>query len=223
MIRSRTTPTRVLTAAFVAAAIALSATQRQAAAESCTIVSVGLDTSQANNSGGAFLGEAPGQTFLARDTLIRSLTVWRVASEDTNLFGMHLYITDTDSTGMPLTDHVVLDGPTLYNPYGDGIHPIPFQWVFDPPTALPARGQYAFFLQMSPCVLGYFDLIARESDEDLYADGHFWWTDRSLTCALRQSLNSNPRADMIFKVEFCRTGIVPVRRKSWGEIKTMYR
>jgi len=212
-------------ASLAAVVLTLSVVPAPGGAQPCSIQTVGLDTSQATTSGGAFLGEAPGQTFLARDTLTRSLTVWRMASEDTNLYGMHLYITETDSTGMPLTDHMVLDGPTLYNPYGDGIHPIPFQWVFDPPVALPRRGLYAFFLRMTPCVLGYFDVLARESAEDLYPEGHFWWTPRSANagCVLLRAPYSNPAADMIFRMEFCSTTTVPVRRKTWGEIKVIYR
>lgn len=212
--------------AVVAVALAmlmLSGVSGRSAGQPCSIVTVALDTSLANSSGGAFLGEAPGQTFMARDTLIRSLTVWRVASEDTNLFGMHLYVTETDSTGMPLTDHVVLDGPTVYNPYGDGLHPIPFEFVLDPPAALPRPGLYAFFLAMTPCVLGYFDLIGREGDKDVYPEGHVWWTGRSLTCALRPAVMSNAAADFIFRVEFCSTAIVPTLRTTWGELKVLYR
>jgi len=170
------------------------------------------------------LGEAPGQTFMARDTLLHSLTVWRVASEDSNLFGMHLYITATDSTGYPLINQIVLDGPTAYHPYGDGIHPIPFQWVFDPPLVLPRSGLYAFFLQISPCIPGYFDVLGRdEGTEDLYPEGHLWVTARSASCILRGGLNSFPASDLIFKIEFCSTAVVPVRHPTWGGLKAHYR
>jgi len=187
----------------------------------CSIVAVGIDTSQATSSASPLLGEAPGQTFFARDTLIHSLTVWRIASEDTNLFGMHLYITRADSTGKPLLDQIVLNGPTLYNPYGDGIHPVPFQWLFDPPLTLPGTGHYAFFLALSPCILGYFDVLGRESQQDLFPDGSFWWTGRSADCSLI-GLNNNPVADLVFALEFCDTHSTPVLRKTWGELKARY-
>jgi hypothetical protein len=159
---------------------------------------------------------------MARDTLIRSLTVWRVAVQDTNLFGMHLYITETDTAGMPLTDRVVLDGPTIYNPYGDGVHPIPFEWVFDPPVVLPRAGRYAIFLRMTPCVLGYFDVLST-GGRDLYPEGHYWRTARSFGCVLLPRPSANTLADMIFRMEFCSTAVVPVRRRTWGEIKVIYR
>jgi hypothetical protein len=214
--------------ATVVSALALSILSEAAkpcAGQPCSGVSIGLDVSQANNSASPFLGEAPGQTFMARDTLLHSLTVWRVASEDSNLFGMHLYITETDSTGYPLIDHIVLDGPTVYNPYGDGVHPIPFQWVFDPPLVLPRSGLYAFFLRMTPCILGYFDVLAREGTEDLYPEGYLWRTARSAAsgCILRGGLDSNPAADLIFKIEFCSMAAVPVRHTTWGELKVLYR
>jgi len=171
-------------ASFAALLAVLGPTQPRAASVPCSIVAVGIDTSQATSSVSPLLGEAPGQTFFARDTLIHSLTVWRVASEDTNLFGMHLWITRADSTGKPLLNQIVLNGPTVYNPYGDGIHPIPFQWVFDPPLTLPGSGHYAFFLALSPCILGYFDVLAREAPVDVYPDGHYWRSARDATCAV---------------------------------------
>ncbi len=189
----------------------------------CAPVTIGLDTSQANTSGGYFLGEAPGQTFLARDTLIHSLTVWRVASQYYSLYGMHLYITETDSTGTPLVNRVVQDGPVVFNPYGDGIHPTPFQWVFDPPVALPRTGRYAFFLEIYPCQIYYFDVLGREEGgEDLYPDGHYWSTTRSGLCLPEAPVSSYPTGDMIFQIEFCDSS-TPVRPMTWGRLKMMYR
>ena len=205
-----------------------SATPTPAAIASvCSSVTVGLDTSLANSSGGAFLGEAPGQTFLAADTLVRSVTVWRVASEDTNYMGMHLYITKTDSAGTPETDQVILDGPTVYNYFGDGIHPIPFQFVMEPPVVLPGPGLYAFFLREEPCSLGYFDLIGREetSGGDIYPPGHVWLTRRSnySGCVLKINPNSYPLADFIFSIEFCQTTTTPTLSPTWGALKAHYR
>jgi hypothetical protein len=123
---------------------------------------------------------------------------------------------------MPLTDRVVLDGPTLRIPYGDGIHPIPFQWVFDPPVILPRAARYAYFLRMEPCVLGYFDVLST-GGRDLYSEGHVWWTTRSFGCVLLPRPSENRLADMIFRMEFCSTATVPVRRNTWGELKLRYR
>ncbi len=217
---------RLCCAAVACVAVAcglLSMQPVQSRADPCTPVTVGLDASQANTSASPFLGEAPGQTFMARDTLIRSLTVWRVAVEDTNLYGMHLYFTNTDSTGTPLVNQIVINGPTVYNPYGDGIHPIPFQFVFESPVGLPRPGEYAFFIAITPCIPGgYFDILGRMSTADLYPDGHFWWTGRSATCSLH-GLKSNPVADLCFEIEFCHAATTPVRRQTWGQLKQRYR
>src|SRR5881409_471447 len=114
-------------------------------AQSCSPESVGVDTSLADHSFlgvGAIDGEGPGETFMAVDTLIRSITVWRVAVQTPNATPMKLWITEADSIGMPLIGNVVFDGPALSVPYGDGIHPIEIQYSFDPPLALPHRGRY---------------------------------------------------------------------------------
>ena len=136
------------------------------------------------------------------------------------------YLTETDSTtGRPLTNRIVLDGPTLYNPYGDGIHPIPFHWEFDPPVALPRQGLFAFFLKMSPCV-GVFDVLSTgEAAPNPYPEGQYWWTSRSSQCRLEfvGSGNTNPLADIIFTMEFCTTNPTPTRRGTWGEVKVLYR
>lgn len=195
-------------------------------AAACSTYTVGIDTSLATTSGGDILGEAVGQTFYAADTLLKSLTVWRVASECPLGSGIHLYITATDSTGYPLLNQIVLDGPTLFTSTCDGIHPTPIQWVFDPPLSLPGRGLYAFFLQIaaSQCP-GYFDVLAREAVPDAYPLGQAWLTSRSSFsgCILRDPVNSYPASDFIFTAEFCPTSTVPTRDASWGEVKRRYR
>src|SRR6266850_2059171 len=150
----------------------------------CAIESVGVDTSQANDSVPAIFGEAPGETFQAADTLVSSITVWRAAVESLNTSPMKLWITEVDSAGMPLTDHVVLDGPTLSGPLGDGVHPNKIRYSFDPPIALPRRGRYFFAIQHR-CV-GFFDLVA--TLYDVYAGGSLWRTGRSnfSGCILRR-------------------------------------
>jgi hypothetical protein len=173
-----------------------------ASSSPCDTVSVGIDASRANNSAGDILGEAAGQTFFAPDTLVHSLTVWRVASECRDWqIGIHLYITEADSNGRPLTNHIVLDGPSIYIPESDCYQPVPFRWVFNPPLVLPRRVTYAFFLQVpsSQCP-NYFDVLGRDGND--YPEGHFWWTDRSSSCGLRLSPNSNPNADLCFTIKF---------------------
>src|SRR5262245_40691670 len=82
------------------------------AATECRQVAIGNALSEANVTSGA-LHSGIGQTFFAADTLLSSLTVWRVASQDSNwLIGMHPYILATDSTGAPAIDKVIVEAPT---------------------------------------------------------------------------------------------------------------
>jgi hypothetical protein len=189
------------------------------------VVAVGIDTAFANNSAGDILGESVGQTFFAPETLLRSLTVWRVV-EQTNLgIGIDPYIVEADSTGFPLTGHVIQHGPAMFVLHGDGVHPVQFTWEFDPPVRLPRRGTYAFFLQVpqSQCP-GYFDVLGREDDlENFYPEGQVWLSRRTDACTLRSNPDSFPNADLIFTIEFCRETPTAVRHGSWGRIKSMYR
>jgi hypothetical protein len=194
-----------------------------APAGTCVEDSTGLDASLADNSVDTILGEAIGQTFYAGDTLLTALTVWRVANQCQNfLIGMHLYITRADSNGTPLLSQIVLDGPSLVVPNGDCVHPIPFQWDFEPPLVLPGTGTYAFFLQvpMSECP-SYFDVLAR-GGSDSYLPGHLWRTNRTDFCQLAGGLVSFPGGDMNFIAVFCDTHSTPTLRRTWGELKQRY-
>ena len=170
------------------------------------------------------LGESPGQTFFAPESLLKSLTVWRVAVQDTHYLGLVLRITPTDDLGVPLASPLLYEGPTIRNFYGDGVNPTPFRWEFDPPFVLPGIGTYAFFISPNHCSPGVFDLVGRYPGGDTYSDGSFWWTQRSLAadCPLRGPMNHNPDADLAFDIEFCRS-VTPTRRTTWGEVKLLYR
>jgi len=217
-------PFMIAGAGFALAPAAMASPTSSRTSGTCVQDSIGIAASLANNSADDILGEATGQTFYAADTLLASLTVWRVANECQNfLIGMHLYITKADSNGTPLTLEIVLDGPSLVVPNGDCVHPIPFQWTFDPPLILPGPGNYAFFLQvqMSQCP-SFFDVIAH-TGTDAYPPGHLWGTLRTDFCDLPQGLVSYPDADLNFIAIFCDTHSTPTLRHTWGELKTRYR
>jgi len=185
----------------------------------CATVTIGLEPSQAGNSGGAVLGDSPGQTFVAADTLMRSLTVWRVASQATNGIGMRLYITETDSTGFPELRRIVQNGPTIVHTDGDGVNPTPFHWAFDPPLALPKPGVYAFFLAQDPC-LAHFDILTTAKGPGLYNGGNAWGSARGCY------LTGYPYAangDLIFQIEFCSDEVSKTASSSWGKLKLIYR
>ena len=184
---------------------------------SCYPSVIGLDTSCVNNSAGAYLGEAIGQTFTATSTLIRRITVWRVAYQANYQTGVHLFILNTDSLGAPDVRPRLLDGPVV-TALGDGEHPVRIDFLFDPPFQLPGPGIYCIALQASPCS-GIWDLVA-DSDGH-YPDGSFWGFSRS-DCFLRDFPQNYPGADLIFEVEFCDM-VTPTRGTTWGELKVHYR
>lgn len=187
----------------------------------CQMHSIGVDTSMADGLDGPILGEAEGQVFLAADTLINTITVWRIASEDTNYTGWHLFITRADSFGVPVPNSILLDGPTVVNPFGDGVHPIAIRFVFDPPYALPGRGLYYFAIQADPCN-GFFNMELNSSNA--YADGSFWRNGRTYFggCHLRNFPEQFPQVDIAFTIEFCDL-TTPTISDTWGRVKARYR
>lgn len=191
-----------------------------ALANDCAHVESGVDPNLANSSGGVILGEAVGQTFHADALLIESITVWRVAYEDTNQFGMHVYVTATDSLGRPNSRQVLASGPDVYHLFGDGTHPIEFEFVFDPPLSLPSIGNYYFTIQSVPCY-GFWDLAAVDG-LDYYPAGHAWANSRSLECTLSPFAFSYPSADLCFRIRYCDIS-TPTQRTTWGHLKAIYR
>jgi len=188
--------------------------------QACSIVSIGIDSTHAYTGGSAsaILGEAIGETFVADDTLIQSVTVWRPALQDTNYAPMKFWITTVDTlTGAPQPSSTILSGDTLIVPFGDHVHATAIRYSFSPPLALPHRGQY-FFAVQNTCA-GYFDLLYDVSDD--YPLGKAWRTSRSnfSGCGLAGALELG--GDLIFTIEFCGTS-TPVLRRTWGDLKARY-
>lgn len=195
---------------------------RHADARACAGVTIAVDTSRADGSLGAIMGTAIGQTFMAPETLISSITVWRHPLDTPNSSPMKLWITGVDSSGKPIIGRVILDGPILVVRLGDGVHPIRIRYDFDPPVPLPSRGQYAFFIHHQ-CA-GLFELIDVSHDE--YSGGNLWLTGRSQVggCYLRSDHPGNGApSDLIFEIEFCERTTTPVRSTRWGRLKVIYR
>ena len=190
----------------------------------CAPVSVGLDTSLWTTSRGTALGQAKGQTFLARDTLASRITLWRPPTSLTT-FGNHLFITAVDTSFTPPrpdTRAILLDGPSVAVP-SDGVHLTRMDWVFDPPFALPRPGLYTFFIQRDYCDDGETRFIA--NDTNPYPDGMYWttWRTSGGPCYLPAAAVGDENTDLIFQIEFCTTANTPVRKSSWGRLKTIYR
>lgn len=186
----------------------------------CQPESVAVDTSRGDTYAGGIVGHAPGETFLARDTVISSVSVWRLADEWNSIWDLKLWIVGVDSTGMPDPGVVVLEGPSI-NAVGDSVRPTEIRWILDPPVALPGLGMYAFFVQ-SLCD-GFFNILA--DDRNSYPDGIVWETRRSdaLNCHLRGLPGGYPGYDLVFTIVFCHDTVTPVKRSSWGRLKTIYR
>ena len=221
---SKASPVLVATfgAASLLASLALPPGGVGSAAADCSPVTVGTDTTSWNDSYGTALGQAIGQTFLARDTLISRLTLWRPPRNAT-IWGNHLFITEVDSTLRPYTGNILRDGPSVAVP-GDGVHLTRMDFVLDPPLALPRPGHYAFFLQRDYCDDAESRFIA--NDNDPYPDGWFWTTYRTSGgdgCYLPRAAGPEGNVDLIFEIEYCRETSTPVRQRSWGWLKAIYR
>ena len=147
-----------------------------ATADECTPSMLGVPVEQATGSTGLLMSGV-GQTFEARDSLITSLTVWRVASETPWGVGFVPYIYALDQNGTPDPTQVLYAGPRLLVPEGDGVNPIEHTWEFEPPIALPARGTYALFIFPDPCGGLYVDLPAVSTPGgDAFPGGRGWYT-----------------------------------------------
>ena len=191
----------------------------------CDIVSLGVDTSLAVpyfvETMGIACGEAGGETFFARDTLIHSIAVWRPSIETPNGAGFKLWITRVDSTGAPNIDAVILSEPVQQFIFGDRVHPIKMQWSFDPPFALPGVGEYYFTVQ-DYCG-GFWDLLVNR--DNAFTDGSAWRSEQTCRtdCRLRTFPDSFVMYDLIFTIEFCHNTLTPTLKKSWGRLKLLYR
>jgi hypothetical protein len=190
-----------------------------AASSSCIVDTTGIGPAWATGHDGPLLGEAVGQVFSARDTLIEAITVWRWAGQDSNLAGWHLWIVKADSTGRPIPDSIILDGPTLPGRYGDGVTPTPFRFEFNPPFALPGPGNYELAIQDDPC---YGTIQMLMNSYNGYPGGCVWLHGRSLDCLMRNYPSQFSDVDLIFRVEFCEL-TTPTVQETWGRVRAAYR
>ena len=187
--------------------------------------SVGLDHSYDNNYSDISDGHASGQTFLATDTEIDAITVWRDATWATDGTPWHIYIMGLDSLGTPDPSLMIRDGPTLVHTDGDASHDTPFRFVFDPPVVLPAPGEYELAVMLDQCAPGPSSLNADGGDGTDYPEGIHWDHGRQVySCSGRPRSDPTPRpqSDLIFTIEFCRASTA-VRPSTWGQIKALYR
>jgi len=182
------------------------------------------DTTNANNAYGPFLGKAIGQVIEAPDTLLSSITVWR-PDWDSSAVGVHLFIFGVDeSNAHPIFEDMVLNGPTLTIYKGEiPGEPIKVQFVFDPPFALPHKGRYGFFFQGANCWQGEPWRLFVDTNNH-YAYGNYWVSNRSQGpgCPIYDPLGGYD-TDIVFEAVYCDDAQTPAIRKTWGELKLIYR
>jgi hypothetical protein len=139
----------------------------------------GVDISEWDDAAYGYFGRAVVQTFFAEDTLITAITVWRVATENNYFDGIYVYVGETDSTGMPLTDHILARGSTL-DKLGDGISPAAYRYEFSPPLAVPRGDTIAAYFVSEPCDNSFNLYMAKDtqytggSSEDVALGRTLW-------------------------------------------------
>jgi hypothetical protein len=197
-----------------------------ASSEVCDVpAAIGIDPARADTDVFVYLCRGYGQVFLAADTLIQSISIWRPGGYTVDGRPRLLFITETvvnprDSRVIPDVHRVLLNAGLVVNLLGDGIHPAEYRWVFDPPFALPHRGKF------------FFDILASEGSSWLipavtsnpYPDGQAFWTGPALYCTPGfPDVNSPPNVDLAFEVRFCTNPVTPTRQEPWGRLKVLYR
>ncbi len=174
--------------------------------QACNTASIGVDLSQADRFVEPFYCRGWGQVFFAGDTLIRSISVWRPAKPDSDAFARYLFITEADSIA-PRTERRLLSAPPIVHQVGDGVHPVEYRWVFDPPFALPHRG--LFFFDIMADRWSWFLMPA--SSQNPYAEGDAWETSSvGGDCPYPGAAYDDPppRPDLAFQIQFCTAGVV---------------
>jgi len=195
------------------------------AADTCTqdIIQSGDPLDPRNKFLLAFDGRAWGEVFLAQDTLVEAITVWRWPADTTNVTPLQLYITGAVAVGSDFvpSGRILLSGSTLANPYGDGVHPVEYRYALQPAFALPARGHYYFGVKETTC----FSSVPILADTvDSYADGQAWKRGPTFACIGLGSPQPSdpPSTDLVFRIEFCGMA-TPTNSETWGRLKIRYR
>ena len=89
------------------------------AAEPCSVTTIGVDTLGAHYGypylAPSIFGQANGQSFMATDTLIHSITAWRTFGQDTVIWPVKLWITRNRPDGYPMINEqgILLEGPSV--------------------------------------------------------------------------------------------------------------
>ena len=195
----------------------------EAAGSPCGPVEVGVGVAGADTAETVYFCRGQAQVFEAEDTLISSITVWNTPRSFVDVIPRFLFITEvlTEFNDVPDVQRVLLAGRTLVVPdSGDGVTPIEYRFVFEPPFSLPRKGKFAFVIQAD------YDwahgIMAATGDP--YPHGQVWWTGPVSDCSVPgHPVSRHPSWDLAFEVEFCRDLATPAVRPTWGRLKVIYR
>ena len=216
-------PLAVMAAVGIAATLTY-ALRTPASAQDCLPTApAGVDIAVADTSVLAFFCRGVGEVFLATDTLIRSVSVWRPPMPALDGRARELFITEvfSDPAETPDVGRLLLDAGPLIVQSGDGIHPVEYRWLFDPPFALPHAGKFFFAVQAGL----YSSWLVPAARTDPYPGGRAWETTANFDCSRPAGAYADapPYVDLAFEVEFCKTGVTPLGRRTWGSLKITYR
>lgn len=192
-----------------------------AAGDPCRRATVDVPPTLADTVVLAYETRGFGQVFFAPDTLVQAVSAWRPSVTDFEWLPWQVVVTEVDSAGRPDVFRILLHGPVLVVPPGDGMNPVEYRFVFDPPLALPRRGRYFADFFVADC-FGIIHLLASRANP--YADGQAWFTfGNRYACGYpTHPTDEGAGLDLAFRVEFCE-GTTDTRPRSWGQIKLIYR
>jgi hypothetical protein len=193
----------------------------EADAAECPSTDLGLEPGAADTVVFAYETRGYGQVVFVPDTVVKSFTVWRPARPDTDALPRQVIVTGVDASGTPDVLRVLLHGPIVVGLPSDGVHPVEYRFVFDPPLVLPEAGRYFFDVVIADCFGGEAFLAGRANP---YQDGQAWFTfGNRYACGYpTYPWDYGANIDLMFRVELCRS-VTGIRRATWGHIKGIYR
>jgi hypothetical protein len=187
----------------------------------CQPTTLSVDVALADTAAFAFQCRGMAQTFVAPDTLIAAITVWRPPSDFLDYRARDLYVLGTFPGGDPDPSDLLYGPTSVSNLSSDTLNALPYRFAFDPPLALPHRGVFAFVVQAGDAE----SWLLSASNNDPYPAGVACTTGPVFACARPGAATcyEAPWLDLCFSIEFCNTVAVGTISRSWGKLKILYR
>jgi hypothetical protein len=184
-------------------------------------VVLGPDSSLGNSGLSAFLGRAWGETFVAKESLVTAISIWRLP-HTIAMTPVQLFVTSVDVAGRPIATDILYASPVMAGT-DSASYPIRIAFPINPPLQLSPGNTYFFAAKDAYCQANTWIL---SDTTDAYADGRAWETFPAFDCSgLGQPHAGNPAGpllDLQFQIEFC-SEVTPTRSSSWSKLKSIYR